>query len=275
MDIKFKFLEAVLGTDGAKALKKAAERHAVLGEALVPRTILAWINTAARIEYEGEIPGVSNTYVEFKKNESAYDGHIAIADEVYAFEKATLYHVAASVAVALGVDTLTVSDDLRDLDLAKLGKSIDLLAKARIVTKDLDLEKVDHPPGPAAAPIAPAGGEAPVAPTPTQAKTNPKPPTPTTGAPKPVKAAKQAGTGSGSAKAKSKLPSLKVTKSEMTSACKVCNGKQFTGAAFTGCVCFGLLAKHTKVTPTPDGCRIEFEDEWDSEGILALVESLK
>jgi hypothetical protein len=71
---KFQFLKAVLGEDGAKALAKAAERAPELGNALLPRTIMAWLGVASRDDFEGTIPGVENTYLQFTKAEAKYSG---------------------------------------------------------------------------------------------------------------------------------------------------------------------------------------------------------
>lgn len=136
---KYNFLVAVLGTDGAKALRKAAERSHELGHALVPRTILAWLGIAAREDYEGDLPGVRNSYITFRKSESGYTGSISFTDEdMHEFQGASLEYLAAAVAVYLGADADRVGPGLRDLDLARLGKSIDLLVKARAVTANLE-----------------------------------------------------------------------------------------------------------------------------------------
>ncbi len=141
-DRKFQFLKSVLGDDGACALRKAVERREDLGNALVPRTILSWIGIAARTDYRGALPGLSNTYVSFKKGERGYTGEVTVDDDVYGFRDASLYHVASAIAVVMGVDGEKVPERLRDVDLARLGKNIDLLVKARVVTEELLQKKM-------------------------------------------------------------------------------------------------------------------------------------
>jgi hypothetical protein len=131
------FLMAVLGKDGAKALYKASLRANELENAIVPRAILAWLNTIGLTDYEGELPGVEDTYINFQKSEDTYSGAISIADSVFTFHAANVFHVASCIAVALGADADKLSPSIRDLDLNRLGKTIDVLAKATFVTEQL------------------------------------------------------------------------------------------------------------------------------------------
>jgi hypothetical protein len=140
---KFKFLKAVLGEDGARALAKAAERGPELENALLPRTIMAWLGIAGRSDFEGQIPGVENTYLQFGKAEDRYSGSVAVGDEVYSFESATMLHLGACVAVALGADHERVSPGLRDLEIQRLGKNIDTLVKARIAVAELRKMRIE------------------------------------------------------------------------------------------------------------------------------------
>lgn len=269
---KNQFLVGVLGDDGARALQKAAERSEALGNALLPRTILSWVTMASRYEFEGALPGVSNSYLQFKKTEGpGFSGAISIGDDVFSFQNATLFHVAASVGVAIGCDAEPVDPDLRDLDLARLGKSIDVLARARVVAKEM--EKIGgnrgenvHPdpdsesekrsaaqigktelPGMTAKPRAQQGPQAPAQPQMQTAQPKPRP----------------------------KLPMLKVAKSEMEAKCRMCGEPQFLGTRFRGCFCFASMAKSVKTTSTPEGLLLEFRGEWDRESIETLMGALR
>lgn len=143
-DRAFSFLTGVLGKDGAQALKKAAQKEAGISSAVVPRTILSWISLATRYEYEGGIPGVDNTYLQFRKTEGpGYSGAVSIGDEVYSFQNASMFHVAASVAVALGVDDTRIDSKVRDMTVTRLGKSIDTIVKARIAVQELEKKALD------------------------------------------------------------------------------------------------------------------------------------
>lgn len=139
---KFKFLRAVLGEDGAKALAKAAERAPELEAALLPRSIMAWLGLTSRSDFEGRIPGNENTYVQFVKSEDRYSGSVAIGDEVYSFENALVTHLGACIAVALGADHERVSPRLKDLDVQRLGKNIDTLVKARVAIRELKKQQI-------------------------------------------------------------------------------------------------------------------------------------
>lgn len=136
-DLGLKFLAAALGQDGAKALRKAVEREPQLAEVLIPRTIVGWLNFTAEHDYEGQIPGIDNSYVQFQKSEDGYSGTISFEDGNYTFEKSNIYHLAASIAVAMDIKPSSLDPQVRDQILVKLGKSIDTLAKAQVLVKEL------------------------------------------------------------------------------------------------------------------------------------------
>src|SRR5216683_571753 len=132
MDRRSSFLSSVLGQDSAQALAKVAERCAPLGSALLPRAVVAWVGSVP--QFEGTIPGIENSYVRFTKSALGYSGTINIREQNYEFEGATQEHVASAVIVALGLDTAQIAAGAREIDLARLGKSIDLLVRARAAT---------------------------------------------------------------------------------------------------------------------------------------------
>lgn len=282
---KYQFLKSVLGDDGARALAKAVERGPELGNALLPRTIMAWLGVYGRNDFEGQIPGVENTYIQFAKNEDRFSGSVAVGDQVYSFEKASMLHLGACMAVALGADHERVSPQLGDIDIQRLGKNIDLLVKARVAVRELRsnaMKKGALPsggkegPGPAHAPTAPMEPTPPTPPDPTQNSKGP-----TVGMkPKPPKLPKigQHGTPAGSSgmvqQKPPKAPGMKVTKSQAEGECPVCAGKQFKVDKFVGCLCFRALNKSVKTTVLDDGYNLQFGAEWDSESILTLLESL-
>jgi hypothetical protein len=75
----FSFLKAVLGNDGAQALKKAIARDPRLEHYLVPRTLMGWL--ASRPQYEGHVPGVREVYLSFAKSEAGFEGSIGIGNQ--------------------------------------------------------------------------------------------------------------------------------------------------------------------------------------------------
>lgn len=136
-DLGNKFLTAALGRDGARALLKAVEREPQLADVLIPRAILGWLDFTTTYEYEGSIPGVENSYVQFEKKEDGFDGMISLDSGVYQFEKSSVFHLAAAIGTALGLQPGNVDPELRDTVLVKLGKSIDTLAKAQVLMQEL------------------------------------------------------------------------------------------------------------------------------------------
>ena len=144
-DLGRKFMAASLGADGAQALKKAAEREPRLDAILIPRAIVGWLTFATEHEFEGAIPGVENSYVQFQKSEGGFSGSISLQDGIYGFESASVYHLAASIAMALGVAPSTLDVDVRDTVLARLGKSVDTLAKAQVLLQELKSPKALKP----------------------------------------------------------------------------------------------------------------------------------
>lgn len=129
------FLKSVLGDDGATALAKASKRVPSLGSVLVPRAIMSWLSTAIRISYEGEIPGLDNSYIALQKSDDGFSGALTIGDSVHTFEGSDTLHVAAAIGVALGIDDSGIDPLLKNTDLTKIGQSIDLLVKARVLSK--------------------------------------------------------------------------------------------------------------------------------------------
>lgn len=76
-------------------------------------------------------------------------------------------------------------------------------------------------------------------------------------------------------KVKTQERSVSVTKSEASSRCLVCGGNNILGGQFAGCLCFRGLAKTVKVSESKGHYRLFFGSDWDSESILALVETLR
>lgn len=263
---KLQFLTAVVGEDGARALSKAAERANELEQAIFPRAILAWLETVASFGFDGTVPGVSIPFT-FSKTENGFNGSIAVNGELHRFVAASTNHLAGCVAVALGFDHERVSPLAKNEQLAKLGKSIDLLIKSQLVKVSLPGQKKKvQLPGQAAAPLAP---KQPVAPTLVQ---------PTNQNQAPAGAA-----GTAQATQLPKLPKVSampkktasVTKSEAQKKCQHCMRPQFSGDKFKGCFCYAALAKSVKTIPTATGFTLEFGSAWDSDAILSLLETFK
>src|ERR1700690_1461192 len=129
-ELQNKFLVAILGPDGAGALKMASERSEVLGQAILPRSVLSWVNGVG--EFAGIIPGTDNLLSRFAKSEKGFSGYI----DSHEFEDASLIYVCSAIAVALGAKD-DCGDEAKSLDLERLGKSLDLLVRSKLVQEGL------------------------------------------------------------------------------------------------------------------------------------------
>lgn len=286
------FLTAVLGNDGAQALQKAADRSEDLGNALVPRAILSWLNAATKYDFDGAIPGVTNTYVSFSKSEKGFSGSIDLHGENYAFKDASIFHLAASVATAINVND--ISTGARSSEIEKLGRSVDLLAKTRILSDALSkaekekqeksyecqgkdectdvgcitrghvLEKNKDSHGGAASKGAAASAVAPAMPLPPTA-VQPEQPRITAKLPKLP----------GSAQAP-KVIKVELTKTEANKECSMCGQSQFSDDKFKGCLCLRALAKGSKVMSIEeDFYKIDLDtSDWGKEEVLVLLECI-
>lgn len=267
---KYSFLKAVLGTDGASSLKKAADKYGELEGAIVPRAIMAWLGLAARSDFEGGLPGVDDSYLDFTKNEDGtYSGSIAIGEGIFPFQNANVFHLAASIALSLGASLET--DNLKDVDMVKLGKSIDVLVKAKYVDTEVLAKAL---PGPA---HAPSVRGAPRPPSPPQKQID-KPELPANQ--KPKQAPKEAPI------PKHKIPKLKVKLPKTTAKsfdipekaikkeCKECGLPLVKNERFVGCLCFRDMARYVSLTKTEGGYSIAFGKTLDEDAIATVLSTL-
>jgi GNAT superfamily N-acetyltransferase len=130
------FLVSILGSAGAEALRRAAQRQPSLGSLLVPRAALAWVQTQK--SFDGVVPGNPGRLA-FAKSESGLTGQVLVGDNLYEFANATPEHVAAALSVSVGAGETT--DQISRQVLVRLGKSIDTLVQAqtaRLAKRTLD-----------------------------------------------------------------------------------------------------------------------------------------
>jgi hypothetical protein len=264
---KYAFLKAVLGTDGASSLKKAADKYGDLEGAIVPRAIMAWLGVVSRGDYEGGLPGVDDSYLDFTKNQdSTYDGSIAIGEGVFPFQNASVFHLAASVALSLGASL--EATNLKDVDVVKLGKSIDILVRANdVLTKAI--------PGPPNKPNVRGVPVPPVVPT----KQIGQPEVPASQ--KPKVADKQA------KMPKHKIPQLKVKlpkvpkktvavpASAAKNECDECGQLLIKNEKFVGCLCFRDMAQYVNLVKRDNEHYVlSFDNGVDEDAELAILEAL-
>lgn len=272
------FLTEVLGTEGARALQRTAQKEPSLGSVLIPRAALAWIH--GREGFEGRVPGVANSYLKFNKSEAGYAGIVTLPDVNYEFAGATAEHVAAALAVAVGAGT-SKDRGVRDLTLMRLGKSIDVLVKAQAEVKKLTIveesseESEESPdmqkagterPGQTHRPTPQAGAIGPQAPISTQ---------PGSGTKSSASAAASPGAKPKGLPKPSKAGKMGVTKSEMYRPCPDCGSRHFNGTQFKGCMCVREFAKYVKSTAYGDGVVLEFMPSFDRNAMLILRKALK
>lgn len=272
------FLTAVLGADGYEALVKGAQRLPELEAVFVPRTVIAWLDCAQRVGYEGQIPG---TAASLAKGELDVDGQrYALTDN----------RAGAALMIAL-MDDVSIPEELDPKMVAKLAKSVETLTKKRFLdmikaledaaevspgeatgspettesaesastreTMD-DLGKGIEEPGKAAKPRAPVAPSAPQIATkaPGTGAGQAKPAQPV-GVPK--------GPGIPEAPAAPQAPQVKAPqisrargfyKSELLKPCPRCNETQMRGRQVVGCLCITDVVMGAELVQKAEGDRI-------------------
>jgi len=257
------FMGAVLGEAAYAALQKAGERSRPLAAVIGPRTVMGWANLAARWDYEGTIPGHEDSLLQFTKSATGLTGSIAMDDTQMDFENAAATNLAAILCVQLGCQPdLSKSEGATQVAIAKLGETIDLMVKARVVSllksepvckkchcamtkgkcpKCMDKAEL---PGKAAGAIAPKAPVAQQAPVPTAPK-----------------------------RMATRAPSVSMTKSQSTKKCSVCGSAQFTSSGdWKACYCLRELAKSVNCEPTETGYDLTFGDDWSPSHIKLLMD---
>lgn len=244
------FLLAILGPDGFQVLSKAATAYPELANALLPKAVLTFLETAQTSEYQGEIPGIQGQ-ISLSKSESKLS--VESGDYTLTSEPQDLIKMTAILLVNLG-ETSPVDSKVSQSDIGKLSKSLDLLVKHKTNAWLQSLQKTDAP-GQFAAPRAPMQQNA------------PQPP--------------QKGAVTGKAK-KLKLPviagmvaaSKTFNKSELSKVCKTCGSPQLhkRWGTFDGCVCTSKLLKADhQIQVSPDKQTYTLTGDSD---LVSLVEEL-
>lgn len=236
-----KFLEAVLGPEGAAAFRRAFERAPQLEAVVVPRAVLAWAQFMGRVGYDGGVPGLEGATCDLSKSDDGFYGHLTVNSDRHEFRGADVFSVASALHAALG-EPLELPEDLGP-DLTRLGRSVDLLVRA---TMAKSLHSRVEVPGPPARPLEPTP---PQAPDPTADRTPARKP---------------------------KLPRrsavLRMAKSQLGCRCGTCGMRMFDGEKFKGCMCFRAVAR--EVTVLVKGEQVELSVGWDPEDVAVLAESL-
>ncbi len=247
------FLHAILG-EGASAIETAVSAAPQLEAVLVPRVLLSWVGLAASYGGTEGVPGCPGVDFVFRKNEAGgYDGRIGTGAQQYDFTGESLYHVAASLSVALDVAPSTPHP--RSIELERLGKTIDLLVKSHLATTLMKHE----PPGQTALPIK-AGK--PLAPEPPSRQKNAAPkPTP----PKKLKVVP----------VKGKLPKLRLLLKHLETNCLECGRPQLREGKLVGCMCWSALLKNVQTAASNVALEFTFDDSWEPADIHEFAASVQ
>ncbi len=245
------FLVAVLGKAGAKALTALADSSELVDAVLTPRAAMAWLHASS--SHNGTVPGLPDTALTLVKTETGYTGEVRLAAGNHVFTSTAIEHVAAAITLAVG-EPVAARPGLRDVDLARLGKTLDLLAKAQVSP----LARSEGGKGVAAQARTPKAPEAPTAKAPTTTRKKPKLPR----APGGVKAA-------------STPKPLKLSEAEARKPCSVCLVSQFKGAEVQLCYCLRDLRKGLYAVPlSKGGFELTFGGDWDTDAVLVLLEAV-
>lgn len=243
-----RFLKEVAGESGTAALKKAVDFSEDLKALLIPRVIVSWLDLYNNESgFNNNIPGTS-LKLEFKKNENGYSGVIDISEnEKFNFENIDFNKLSAILAVTLDVGNISLPKS--DRQLVKLGKSIDLLVKARALNKirleqsetinkiekleDKEKEIVKHE---------------------ITVKTTTYPKIP---------------------KVKNNtFKVIKLSKSQSEKYCNMCNQKFFNEEKFKGCFCLSDLSSDIDTEKTESGYILKAE-RLDTDSFMTLVDIFK
>lgn len=282
------FLQAVLGETAAEALKKAGDRNEALSSVIGARTIVGWVNFASRWGYEGEVPGTPGSWLALGKSETGLVGEVRMGKSIHTFEHADVALAGATLCVALGAD-LTPDDHLRDDSISKLGQQVDLLIMTRAAalakTDDSECSDCGHKlvsqyveskqddvmrcPRCDGSALDKGGFEAP------GKQAAQKPPSGAAGS-------GPQGQGGGFTAPTATAPKrtrprkgkfqAKLTQSQATSKCSVCEEAQFVGDRFTGCACLRDLAKSVDVEADGSHYSLTFHEPWTKSDVALLMD---
>ena len=219
-------LTTLLGKEGTQALETLLKSED-LASFIIPKAIVSWLQKA---EYGSlSLDGFDS----LQKTGYGYSGTSKVGNLDYVFDKVTEQQVAAIVSVRL---EKTMSPLVKEIDLARLSKTIDLLIKAQ---KPAKIEPVE-------AKVAVDGPKKPEAPMP------PVAPNETVYRNNTVK--------------KSFMVSEKDTKTK----CKLCGKSQFKDGKFSGCVCVRSLAKSVDTKLVGARYKLTFGSDLGEDEILTI-----
>lgn len=253
------FLHEILGDAGFQAVQKTSE---VMAPVVVPRSILGWVQLISEKGYQGRVPGVEGSYMSLAKTEDGYSGAVVVNDNLMTFEKASTFHVAATIGQSLEIDFPEIPEKLKKKNLTELGKAIDLLIKTQAVQLHKAQAKPAGPPAPQNPPVPPSAAsrnETPIALGQGQAE----------------RVKEEVSKLGRSEQSESSGQKLRVYKSETEKTCQICKKKNFSKGQFEGCDCLKELSKHIKTEINNGDSILVFDRVLSSEALEALIVLLK
>lgn len=222
--------KSLLGDSGATVLERLLATE--LSSYITPRVIVSWLRSAP----QGSVAIPTGCPLDsLNKIDATFTGQCLVKGVNYTFEKTSDIQVAAVVITALGVETHALTT--KDINLAKLSKTIDCLVKAKIET-----------PLPAVPPQD-ALEESPFI--------------------EPVKH-------NNTVKRIPQLKkTIKISKSEALVKCRSCGERLIINNKFEGCVCYTELAKNVTTNLIGDSIILTLGSDWDRDAGIALATLFK
>jgi len=238
------FFETLLGKQGFTVMESLAKSSTDLASYITPRVIVSWLRQSkyGTINLPKSCPIQS-----LEKTGYGFNGEALVKGLSYSFNKATEEQIAAIISVA--TDSNVHDVDFKDVNLARLAKTIDALVKVQI-------NQYEHTE--VAKPLEPLTPQEPTQPNNNPTKTA-KPQDPR------IKT--------------SRIPRIKkkitIAKSDTNKICQLCQQKMFTANQFTGCSCFKPLAKNIISTVTDSSVVLSFSEDLDNDAVLTIISVLK
>jgi hypothetical protein len=218
----------LLGERGLNPLKSLLE-DADLAAFITPRVVTGWLRKS---EY-GELQ--LKPFASLYKTGYGYNGSIVLKDVNYDFEKVTEEQVAAMISVSLDQK---IQSTIKDLDLAKLSKTLDLLIKKEIRYEPKeDISTA----APKIEPVEAMGKQPPLI---------------------------------NRVKRQRFSKTMLVTDKESKVLCKLCNKPQFTKGEFKGCTCLKSLAKSVKCESKGCNYLLTFGSDCGVDELMTVAEAI-
>ena len=228
------FIKSVLGETGLSVVDNLIKKYPQLESYIIPRTIISWLRT------NDEFKNLDNTpFVVLNKSENEYSGCVVLKSENFDFKKVSEQYIAAIVTTECGFDLCKTK--IKNIDLARLGKTIDLLSKAQNEVnfehnqraKNLQFDE----------PILP--------------EQTPK-----------IKEKKTF-----------RIPrinkQIKLNKNELDNICFICKEKLISHGNFLGCTCFKPMAKSICLIQKNNDLFLDLDKSLSDDVFLALVKVFK